>query len=350
MNIPSLIITGKRRRIPLRHRKIIIGRSPNVTIPLEKDPKVSWKHTEILRKSDGYVVRDLKSTNGTLLNGRRVTEPHLLRHNDRLQIGKTGFSFDLGDFDFDEQFSSMSPSEPDGAEWLIPSGQTTHRLAPLKMKVPDPIDKPAEPYHFDPTEPLSLRLGRVFAGRNSYKSKAQAQDALRAAKRVLIQVESAYKPTKVNLSNSIFKAALSKLDFSKITLSKVVEWLQGSLSLRGISQKRCDETGLSLNVMASPIYTFDAAEDILQLIRARNTDLLEYVPMAGANEQTQQHYTQLALWWHKQAETAYLEQTVYFGAHILGKQDKAKKSVSAHWLVASVQLDRMMAQRYLKDL
>lgn len=60
------------------------------------DPKVSRKHAEIgLYGPDAYVLRDLASTNGTYLNGRRVVEKCKLRHDDVIRVGDTSLRFTL---------------------------------------------------------------------------------------------------------------------------------------------------------------------------------------------------------------------------------------------------------------
>lgn len=66
----------------------LIGRD-GADIPLD-DKKVSRKHAEIgLYGPNAYVLRDLASTNGTLLNGRRVGEKANLKNWDLIRIGDT---------------------------------------------------------------------------------------------------------------------------------------------------------------------------------------------------------------------------------------------------------------------
>jgi pSer/pThr/pTyr-binding forkhead associated (FHA) protein len=58
------------------------------------EPKASRKHAEIsLLGPDAYFLRDLASTNGTFVNGRRVTEKVSLRSEDRIRIGDTMLGF-----------------------------------------------------------------------------------------------------------------------------------------------------------------------------------------------------------------------------------------------------------------
>ncbi|MFQ5718777.1 MAG: FHA domain-containing protein [Acidobacteriota bacterium] len=60
------------------------------------DPKVSRKHAEIaLYGPERYFLRDLASTNGTFLNGRRIRNRQPLGHEDRLRIGDTVLQFSV---------------------------------------------------------------------------------------------------------------------------------------------------------------------------------------------------------------------------------------------------------------
>ncbi|MBX3272527.1 MAG: GGDEF domain-containing protein [Sandaracinaceae bacterium] len=66
--------------------ELTIGRSPSADLQLHGDG-VSRMHAR-LRKVEGRVhVEDLGSTNGTLVNGLRVTEPRALSDGDQIQVG-----------------------------------------------------------------------------------------------------------------------------------------------------------------------------------------------------------------------------------------------------------------------
>jgi pSer/pThr/pTyr-binding forkhead associated (FHA) protein len=70
----------------------LIGRD-GADLRLE-DAKVSRKHAELaLHGPEAYVLRDLASTNGTFLNGRRVTGKIKLSHEDRIRVGDTVLVF-----------------------------------------------------------------------------------------------------------------------------------------------------------------------------------------------------------------------------------------------------------------
>ena len=70
-----------------------IGRSPSNDIVL-KETKVSRQHAAINLRGGSYVIVDLKSSNGLLVNGRKVEEA-VLNDGDELTIGSFKFQFNL---------------------------------------------------------------------------------------------------------------------------------------------------------------------------------------------------------------------------------------------------------------
>jgi pSer/pThr/pTyr-binding forkhead associated (FHA) protein len=56
---------------PIGDRPLVIGRSRDCDVTLA-DGNVSRRHAELGRGEEGFAIRDLDSTNGTLVNGRRV--------------------------------------------------------------------------------------------------------------------------------------------------------------------------------------------------------------------------------------------------------------------------------------
>ena len=85
-----LLPTGD--RIPLGEEVITFGRRPESTIVLA-DPNVSRAHAEIRPQGTGYTLVDLGSTNGTRVNGARVTS-HALQDGDEIMFGNTRIRFE----------------------------------------------------------------------------------------------------------------------------------------------------------------------------------------------------------------------------------------------------------------
>jgi pSer/pThr/pTyr-binding forkhead associated (FHA) protein len=66
--------------------EITIGRGMNNDIQID-NLAVSKQHAKIAKHKDHYMVEDLKSTNGTLLNDQQITRANL-HHKDTITIGK----------------------------------------------------------------------------------------------------------------------------------------------------------------------------------------------------------------------------------------------------------------------
>ncbi|MBU4174193.1 MAG: FHA domain-containing protein [Actinobacteria bacterium] len=70
---------------------VAIGRSENNDIMLE-DEMASKSHCRIITQGDNYLVEDLGSSNGTIVNGQQVNS-HMLSDGDKLYIGQTTLTF-----------------------------------------------------------------------------------------------------------------------------------------------------------------------------------------------------------------------------------------------------------------
>jgi hypothetical protein len=77
------------QRIELKERTRI-GRHGVIDVKL-LDPKVSRQHADIIIEGSTCRIIDLDSSNGTFVNGRRLTEPAELKHGDAIKIGDTYF-------------------------------------------------------------------------------------------------------------------------------------------------------------------------------------------------------------------------------------------------------------------
>ena len=88
-----LALGGRRLLVPSEGGTI--GRSRDCAIVLE-DAGVSRQHAELRPDDDGWIVEDLGSTNGVLVNGRRIRGTQALQDGDRIELGSTEVVFELG--------------------------------------------------------------------------------------------------------------------------------------------------------------------------------------------------------------------------------------------------------------
>jgi hypothetical protein len=88
----ELVIVHDNQRTPIEGAVVQIGRAPGCDVVLD-DRNVSRRHAEIRRRGPVVVLIDLDSTNGTIVNGRRVRE-HPLADGDRITLGNSRLTFE----------------------------------------------------------------------------------------------------------------------------------------------------------------------------------------------------------------------------------------------------------------
>ncbi len=87
---PTLVILsddGFGRVISVDRAHVIIGRSPRADVVVS-DPEISRRHVMLKGSADGLICQDLGSTNGTFVNGERISRT-ILREGDVVRAGAT---------------------------------------------------------------------------------------------------------------------------------------------------------------------------------------------------------------------------------------------------------------------
>ncbi|QDU81335.1 Glycogen accumulation regulator GarA [Polystyrenella longa] len=86
-----LMPVGEGRRIPIKKTVVFIGRHPDCDVVLSKSLKVSRRHCCLALVNNKLMIRDLGSTNGVHVNGRRIKREEVLRLGDELVVGDVAF-------------------------------------------------------------------------------------------------------------------------------------------------------------------------------------------------------------------------------------------------------------------
>ena len=135
---------GIPKDIELTGEPLSIGRSREADIPL-LDDRVSRVHCGIRLSEGEFYLKDLKSRNGTFVNGQRVEDTVKLKPGDRIQVGSTVFVLDPvstkeGDA---KAFGSMQAEMGDGKGYSTILKEIVEDIAP-QIGVPKPSEAQAE--------------------------------------------------------------------------------------------------------------------------------------------------------------------------------------------------------------
>ncbi|VAW32477.1 hypothetical protein MNBD_CHLOROFLEXI01-3293, partial [hydrothermal vent metagenome] len=79
--------------LPITKHQIIIGRDFGTADIVVTDPLVSRRHARISWIATQYIIEDLESSNGTIMNGKLLATSHLLESGDRIDLGQTTLLF-----------------------------------------------------------------------------------------------------------------------------------------------------------------------------------------------------------------------------------------------------------------
>jgi hypothetical protein len=80
--------------VPLDTHPLTVGRAGNNDVPLPGDEFASGRHARFEPRRDGVYVEDIGSTNGTFVNGIRLTRDRRLTPGDVVRVGETDLRFE----------------------------------------------------------------------------------------------------------------------------------------------------------------------------------------------------------------------------------------------------------------
>jgi hypothetical protein len=168
------------RRFDVGAAPVTIGRQDQCEVQVP-GTWVSRRHARIAWTGTGYIVEDLGSTNGTFVNGERVSGPHALRSGDRLQLGEQV------EFAFEARVAAPVPKET-ALPGAAPPQPYTPPVKPLPEEAPQ-----AGTQVCPKCESLTLEGGTHCVG-CGYEF-ATGNEAVGPFSFQFPAVESAYKPS-----------------------------------------------------------------------------------------------------------------------------------------------------------
>jgi pSer/pThr/pTyr-binding forkhead associated (FHA) protein len=93
-----VVVTSPALRAGEEHRidsaAVTVGRDAENDVPLGRDEFSSGRHARVEPRRDGVWIEDIGSTNGTYVNGARLTSARKLSPGDVIRIGETDLRFE----------------------------------------------------------------------------------------------------------------------------------------------------------------------------------------------------------------------------------------------------------------
>lgn len=218
---------------------ITIGRHPasHLRCDKEQDLDVSARHATITFESGFFILRDLDSTNGTFVNGSRLTAEHLLANDDVIQLGTKGPRIQF------MMVRSSAPAADAGTRVFRPSSDG-------EVEAP-----PAGAAEEMPSE-AELRAIRTTSG-NLYPARAAAaRPGPNTAVRVRVEVERQTRH---------LRGALLGLGGLLIVLSSAALW-QRVASARRMEQERQRLLGQVDSLMAEVSRVAATAQSLREVL------------------------------------------------------------------------------------
>jgi pSer/pThr/pTyr-binding forkhead associated (FHA) protein len=98
--------------VSLQKTELTIGRDAGSDVYIN-DVEVSRKHARLVSQFGDYLLEDLESTNGTFVNGQRITGQRILKPGDTVFLGEN-VSFSYEQVPFDPNATQVTMTEPAG--------------------------------------------------------------------------------------------------------------------------------------------------------------------------------------------------------------------------------------------
>lgn len=177
--MPYIVVKSNGQEVARRELDcgLVLGRAPDCDVAV-RDILLSRRHLRLQPSDDGWMVQDLQSKNGTILNGERLRSPRVLNDNDVVRFGRSKIIFHAGmpDEDFaDHVLAPARPATPGDTLAGTLSGFTL--LLPGEGDIPDdmpnPQPRPKDPPAYDKEELQTLLTAIASSSWDSVYAEAR---------------------------------------------------------------------------------------------------------------------------------------------------------------------------------
>jgi len=148
---------GAQKKLPFNKKEVTIGRIQGNDVVLPKG-NVSKRHSRIVLQDSRFIVVDLKSTNGTYVNGRKINSPLVVKPGDKIYIGDFILTLEGDPSSVKDDPATSPPPPPDaGAPATVAPGPDDSLSRPTSSMPPPKPDEGVPSVVSDPSiEEVSL--------------------------------------------------------------------------------------------------------------------------------------------------------------------------------------------------
>jgi predicted component of type VI protein secretion system len=177
--VPYIVIKSNGQEIERREldKGLVIGRAPDCDITV-RDILLSRRHCRIQPSDDGWMIQDLQSKNGTVINGERLRGPKILADHDVVRFGRAKIVFHAGLPEDDFCDNVLAPARPyDPGDSLAGTLSGFTLLLPGEGEIPEdmpcPQPRPKDPPAYERQEIQELLTAIASSSWDSVYAEAR---------------------------------------------------------------------------------------------------------------------------------------------------------------------------------
>lgn len=175
MQIQLKVLTGSSegKLVPVTQEKFLIGRSDECQLRPKSD-SISRRHCALVQKDDRVLLIDLKSRNGTIVNGKKLdpAKAKVLKHGDRIQVGKLEFELILQV----DIASKKKPEVKDVKDAAVRSAENTGDSRYEEVDVSSWLEE-ADQIKRDRTDPITRQFNVEDSAKLDLSTESTVMDA-----------------------------------------------------------------------------------------------------------------------------------------------------------------------------
>jgi len=268
---------GQPRTLDVDSAQALLGRSDDCQVVLPAS-SVSRRHAKVVLREGRAVLADLKSANGTIVNGERLRRPKVVKATDAIQVGDFKISVELVGDEEDEVEETRPDVPPDLRDAALKPQVRSKRSRPKKKAPPRPVRPVRSPTASDMEQVDRRKAKRPSGPADQYAS------LLRSVHEQLIEAMDLKRLDIAKLGDDALRRR------TETAIHGIVERLVESGGLpSGIDQERLISDVLNEALGLGPLEQFLADPSITEIMVNRTDQI--YIERDGKLQPTDQRFS-----------------------------------------------------------